>query len=72
MAKKQKTTKRPKHIDTRTFPISKNKSFLVNLNAFIKMLNTHHSDLTSRQFLTEMHNFINRYKASSKHKETGL
>ena len=72
MTKKQKQNKKQNYKDTRTFPISKNKSFLYNLNAFIKMLNTHHSKLTSRQFLIEMHSFINRYKANSKHKDSGL
>ena len=72
MAKKQKQKKKPTHKDIRSFPISKSKTFILNLNAFIKMLNTHHSNLTSRQFLTEMHHFINKYKANSKHKETGI
>lgn len=37
MGKKQKQTKAPKP-DIRTFPISKSKTFIANLNAFIRML----------------------------------
>ena len=71
MAKKQKQGRKPA-LPIREFPISKHKSYLHNLNAFIKMLNEKHSQLPSRQFLTEVHHFTNRFKAGSKHKDGTL
>lgn len=68
MAKKTKKTRTPPQ-DIRSFPISKKKSFNHNLNAFLKMLQDQHSQLTSREFLIEVHSFVNRYKQQSKKKD---
>ncbi len=62
MGKKTKTTKPPKHTEIRTFPISKAKTFTANLNSFIKMLEEHHKHLSSREFITEVHQFIARFR----------
>lgn len=70
MGKKQKqTVGKP---DIRAFPISKSKTFLANLNAFIKMLEDHHASLNSRQFICEVHQFIARFREKTKGKDMAL
>lgn len=72
MGKRLKQAKQPTNTDIRQFPIAKNKSFLLNLNAFIKTLNEHHSQLTSREFVKEVHTFIARYKQKTKAKQAAV
>ncbi len=72
MGKKLKQAKQPSSNDIRQFPITKNKSFLLNLNGFIKNLQEHHSQLTSREFVKEVHTFIARYKQKNKAKQAGV
>lgn len=56
----------------RDFPIAKTKPFPHNLNAFISMLEKHHPHLTSRQFLIEVHAFVERVKQKTKGKKLGV
>jgi hypothetical protein len=66
---KQKAVAKP---DIRTFHISKSKTFLANLNAFIKMLEDHHTTLNSRQFICEVHQFIARFREKTKGRELAV
>lgn len=72
MPKKQRSQKARQAPDIRSFPISKHRSFTHNLNTFIKMLQNHHASLTSRQFLTEVHNFVTRYKSTHRQKDPSI
>ncbi len=56
----------------RSFPITKHKSFNHNFNSFIKMLQEKHSDLTSREFIIEVHGFVTRYKQQTKKKDPSI
>ena len=72
MPKRIKQPKQSRTPDIRTYPIHKGKSFIHNLNAFIKMLQEHHSSLTSRLFLIEVHSFVNRYKSKNYKKDPAI
>jgi hypothetical protein len=67
MTKKVKKSKKTPPPDIRSFPIQKHKSFISNLNNFIKML--HHQKLTSRQFILEVHSFVKRHQEKHKKKD---
>jgi hypothetical protein len=71
MVKKSKQSKACKP-DIRTFPISKSKTFIANLNTFIKMLEEHHKNLSSRQFIFEVHQFIARFREKTKGRELAV
>lgn len=55
--------------DIRAFPILRTKSFGSNLNAFIRMLETEHSHLSSREFVIEVHAFVARARMKNRAKD---
>lgn len=58
--------------EIKTFQISKSKTFNTNLNSFIKMLEEHYKNLTSRQFIKEVHQYIARFREKTKGRELAL
>ena len=72
MTKKIKRNQHKIIKDINSFPIAKTKTFINKLNAFIKMLEEHHQHLSSREFITKVHNFIDKYRKSSKAKDIAI
>lgn len=57
MGKKEiKPTKSIK--DPQDYPISKSKTLLANLNAYIRMLNKNFQQMPAKQFIKNVHRFI--------------
>ena len=48
--------------DPQDHPISKAKTLLVNLNSYIRMLKNNFPDMSSKQFIKNVHRFIDKIK----------
>lgn len=48
--------------DPQDHPISKSKTLLVNLNSYIRMLKNNFPDMSSKQFIKNVHRFIDKIK----------
>lgn len=44
--------------DPQDYPISKSKTLLFNLNAYIRMLNKNFQDMPAKQYIKNVHRFI--------------
>lgn len=53
--------------DPQDFPISKSKTLLVNLNAYIRMLKKNFPDMSSKLYLKNVHRFIDKIKRRLKY-----
>ena len=52
--------------DPQDHPISKKRTLLTNLNAYIRMLKQNFSDMSSRQYIKNVHRFIDKIKRKLK------
>jgi hypothetical protein len=48
--------------DTQDHPISKKKTLLTNLNSYIRMLKQNFPDMSSKQYIKNVHRFIDKIK----------
>lgn len=53
--------------DPQDHPISKSKTLLVNLNSYIRMLKNNFPDMSSKQFIKNVHRFIDKIKRKLKY-----
>lgn len=66
MVKKEKTTEKSIK-DPQDFPISKSKTLLINLNAYIRMLKKNFPKMTSKLYIKNVHRFIDKIKRRLKY-----
>lgn len=52
--------------DIENYPISKYKTLLANLNAYIRMLKNNFPDMSSKQYIKNVHRFIGKIKRKLK------
>lgn len=53
--------------DPQDHPISKSKTLLVNLNSYIRMLKSNFPDMSSKQYIKNVHRFIDKIKRKLKY-----
>ncbi len=53
--------------DPQDHPISKSKTLLFNLNAYIRMLKNNFKDMSSKQYIKNVHRFIDKIKRKLKY-----
>jgi hypothetical protein len=52
--------------DPQDHPISKQKTMMYNLNSYIRMLNSKFPDMSSKQYIKNVHRFIDKIKRKLK------
>lgn len=65
MGKQEKKQTKPIK-DPQEYPISKSKTLLGNLNAYIRMLNNNFKDMPAKQYIKNVHRFIDKIKRKLK------
>ena len=71
MVKQSKKTVKP-ICDPQDHPISKSKTLLTNLNSYIRMLNKSFPDMSSKQYIKNVHRFIDKIKRKLKSSQQKL
>ncbi len=64
-----KTNKNPTKAikDPQDHPISKSKTLLANLNSYIRMLKKHFPNMSSKQYIKNVHRFVDKIKRKLKY-----
>ena len=71
MVKQSKKESKPIS-DPQEHPISKSKTLLTNLNSYIRMLNKSFPDMSSTQYIKNVHRFIDKIKRKLKSSQQKL